>query len=150
MPQVFGHPSLMHRNTRTNRNFLMEWCSRNQIGLTDLIQSIDDADIANGNHKQIILSVNDNAFDEFIQITPTNISAIIDANACSLCGVYLTRYEHTLLPNGVIDNLWQEVKYRCNVHGIHCHGLVTPSKQFRAMTRVEKLTEWKNTIQILV
>lgn len=148
MPQVFGQQSLMDRNFRTNRQYLMNWCAQQNIGLTDLITNILDADIHNQLHKDIILSVNDNAFDTFAQIIPTDIHSIINQNANSLCGVYLTRYEHTLLADGIISNLWTTVKETCNHLNIHCHDLVTPSRQFRTLTRIQKLDDWTNTIQI--
>jgi G:T/U-mismatch repair DNA glycosylase len=148
MPQVFGHQNLMHRDFRTNRQFLMNWCIQNNIGLTDLIANIQDADINNDEHRNIILGVNDNAFDTFEQIIPTDIQTIITANATTLCGVYLTRYEHTLLADGIINNLWNNIKETCNNLNIHCHDLVTPSRQFRALTRIQKLNDWTNTIQI--
>jgi len=148
MPQVFGHQSLMNRDFRTNRQFLMNWCSVNHIGLTDLITNINDADVNNQMHQDIILSVNDNAFDTFNDIIPTNIQEIINQNANTLCGVYLTRYEHTLLADGIISNLWTTVKATCVKLNIHCHDLVTPSRQFRTITRVQKLNDWTNTIKI--
>jgi hypothetical protein len=148
LPQVFGQQSLMHRDFRTNRQFLMNWCNQNNIGLTDLIANIQDADINNDEHNSIILSVNDNAFDTFEQIITTDIKTIININANTLCGVYLTRYEHTLLAEGVINNLWTVIKETCNNSNIHCHDLVTPSRQFRAITRIQKLDVWTNTIQI--
>jgi hypothetical protein len=148
MPQVFGQQSLMDRNFRTNRQYLMNWCTQQNIGLTDLITNIQDADIHNQLHKDIILSVNDNAFDTFAQIIPTDIQSIINQNANSLCGVYLTRYEHTLIADGIISNLWTTVKETCNNFNIHCHDLVTPSRQFRILTRIQKLDDWTNTIQI--
>jgi hypothetical protein len=126
----------------------MNWCTQQNIGLTDLITNIQDADIHNQLHKDIILSVNDNAFDTFAHIIPTDIQSIINQNANSLCGVYLTRYEHTLLADGIISNLWTTVKETCNNLNIHCHDLVTPSRQFRTLTRIQKLDHWTNTIQI--
>lgn len=146
MPQVFGKESLMHRNFRTNRQFLLNWCQQNDIGITDLIENIQDADINNQFHKDIILSVNDNAFDTFNEIIPTNILEIIQNNSKSLCGVYLTRYEHTL-NDGIINNLWTNLKAICHNLNIHCHDLVTPSRQFRTLTRVQKLNDWRNIIQ---
>lgn len=146
MPQVFGHDSLMDRDFRTNRQFLMNWCIQNDIGLTDLIENIQDADINNDEHKKIILSVKDNAFDAFEQIIPTDIHAIINANKKTLCGVYLTRYEHTLLADGVVNNLWTNIKVACNNLHIYCHDLVTPSRQFRRLSRIQKLNDWTNTI----
>ena len=148
MPQVFGHPSLMHRNFRTNRDFLIHWCNQNQIGLTDVIQSINDANINNEHHREIILGVNDNAFDIFNEIIPTDIAAIINANVETLCGVYLTRYEHTLLPNGIINNLWTGIKNICFNLNIDCSDLVTPSRQYRQLSRIQKLNDWTRTIQI--
>lgn len=148
MPQVFGQQSLMYREFRTNRLFLMNWCIKNNIGLTDIITNIQDGDIKNDEHRNIILSVKDNAFDTFEQIIPTDIQAIINANATTLCGVYLTRYEHTLLADGIIYNSWANIKNTCKNLNIYCHDLVTPSRQFRALKRIHKLNDWKNIIQI--
>jgi len=148
MPQVFGYQSLMHRTFRTNRKYLINWCSQHNIGLTDLIVNIHDADINNQLHKDIILSVKDNAFDTFDQIIPTNIQSIINQNANSLCGVYLTRYEHTLLADGIINKLWISVREICDTLNIHCHDLITPSRQFRTLTRMQKLNNWTDIVQI--
>jgi hypothetical protein len=155
MPQVFGHKSLMHDfngnptpKFRTDRNFLMNWCNQNKIGLSDLIMNINDANIEDEYHKKIILSVDDNAFDTFKQIISTDIETIINANAETLCGVYLTRYEHTLFQNGIINTLWTSIKNTCDNLNINCCDLVTPSRQFRTLTRVQKLNAWEKSIKI--
>lgn len=146
MPQVFNQQSLMKRQYRTNRQFLINWCQENRIGLTDLITSIIDADINNNNHNQIILNVKDSGFDEFHEIIPTNIIEIINENLNTLRGVYLTRYEHTLNQNGIIKQLWTQVLNRCIELQIQCHDLVTPSRQYRKLNRLQKLEEWRNII----
>ena len=78
MPQVFGQQSLMDRNFRTNRHYLMNWCTQQNIGLTDLITNIQDADIHNHLHNDIILSVDDNAFDTFAQLIPTDTFSLLE------------------------------------------------------------------------
>jgi G:T/U-mismatch repair DNA glycosylase len=148
MPQVFEYPSLMPRQSRENRLTLLNYCLNNNIGLTDLINCVNDADENIEEHRKIILSVNDNGFDYFNDIDPTNIIQIINQNSENLCGVYLTRQVHNLNPAGIINQLWAIVTNRCNELGIHTSDLVTPSRQFRQITRDVKLQIWINTINI--
>ena len=51
--------------------------------------------------RKLILEVNDNAFGEFDEMIPTNIVDAILKHSDTLCGVYLTRYQHTLNQNGI-------------------------------------------------
>src|SRR5215203_5976178 len=50
MPQLFQHESLMPGQFRNNREFLINWCGDHNIGITDLVTSIEDADEANHEH----------------------------------------------------------------------------------------------------
>lgn len=147
MPQVFGHHSLMEPQFRNNREFLMTWCNENQIGITDLIRNIVDADINNETHRESILSMRDNEFDKFNNIIPSDIIEIISQNRANLCGVYLTRYKHTLDDQGVIFNFWSAIENCCGEYGIHFHDLVTPSRNYRVIRRDEKLQLWLQAIR---
>jgi hypothetical protein len=148
MPQVFGHESLMPAEFRNNREFLIDWCFNNNIGITDLISEIADADINLPTHQNLILGLEDDAFDNFNQIIPTDICSIINANRNSLRGIYLTRYEHTLAQGGILHQLWQNVKLCCSEHEIRTSALVTPSRNYRTINRVEKLNRWIEQIHI--
>ncbi|WP_125077710.1 hypothetical protein [Rufibacter latericius] len=146
MPQALGMPSLAEY--RANRGHLMNWCQQNSIGITDLIECIDDADENNPQHVARINSFLDVDLEAFNQITPTNILSIIEKNKETLCGVYLTRYEHTLHNGQPIHTFWNIVKNRCQELNIQTHGLVTPSGGYFVMTREQKISLWRRAINL--
>lgn len=146
MPQVFGDESLI--DYKNDREFLMKWCENHNIGITDLIENIQDANIDDECHKEKILSVKDNVFDFFKEIKSTNIIQIINENKAALRkgGVYLTRYEHTLPKNGILKKMWEEAKETCNNLEIPCDALATPSGGYFKITREEKIKNWKEKL----
>ena len=81
----------------------------------------------------------------FKEIKLTNIKSLINSNAKTLCGIFLTRYCHTLNPNGIFHQTWSEIQKQCNELGIHNSCLITPSNGYM-MPRDEKVTIWKDKI----
>jgi hypothetical protein len=66
MPKVFHDQSLMPKELRENRKILLDYCSDKNIGITDLISSINDANELKQENRDIILSEKDEGFNLFI------------------------------------------------------------------------------------
>ena len=133
-------------NERTNRPLLEEFCKINNIGITDLISQIKDADSNNPNHGEKIRSVRDNDLEYFDEIIFTDIEQIIRNNKDTLIGVYLTRYAHTFPRNGQLLQKWNQIIELCNEYKIHTSDLVTPSNGYFRMNRIQKIEHWRNKI----
>lgn len=122
-----------------------QFCSRNGIALTDLLQSINDANPENPNHIAAIQNFRDaeiaNLFNDFM---PTNIVEILQ-NKPSITKVYLTRQ----LGNALWDNLWNNIVEYCQLNGISTETLLTPSASARFQMDGGQLrdfiyNEWSN------
>lgn len=144
MPSVFGHPNMNTAKHRQNPNIWKQYCIENGIGLTDIIESINDAD--QELHFNEIISFLDDKLEKFQKVQLTDIPRIIRANSKSLCGVYLTRYAHGLIPNGIFFNRWTEIQNLCNELGIYHSSLVTPSNGYM-MPVQEKIRHWQKDIK---
>jgi hypothetical protein len=145
MPQTFGYINLNNQQNRINPTPWKEYCFNNGIGITDMIETIIDAN--EDEHQNQILGFEDQFLEQFNQIVLTNIPKIIENNINSLCGVYLTRYCHTLNQNGIFYQRWSEIKNICDQNKIHNSCLVTPSNGYM-MPRIEKIQLWQNSINI--
>ena len=143
MPTTFGHPNLNNAQNRQDPQAWRQYCLDNGIGLTDMIETILDAN--EEEHQNQIIGFLDDQLEIFQQIQLTDIPRLIEANAQSLCGVYLTRYCHTLNQNGLFHNRWTQIENLCDNHGIHHSCLVTPSNGFM-MPVAEKVQIWQNEI----
>ena len=87
LPRLYENRNLRQENHIEWKQF----CSRNSIALTDLLQSINDANPEDPNHIAAIQNFKDteiaNVFNDFI---PTNIIEILQNNP-TINKVYLTR-----------------------------------------------------------
>ena len=145
LPQIIDGGDLMQE--RHNVQLLKKWSMNHGIGFTDLISHIENADEANTDHVKKVLSYKDNYLEQF-ELVSTNIDYLIRENidTLRLGGVYLTRFEHTMKPNGKLFTLWQNVKNTCEELSIPCNCLVTPSRGYRAIKRVHKALIWQETL----
>lgn len=144
LPESFGHLNLNSSPNIENPKVWKEYCEKNGIGITDLIESIIDAN--ENDHNQKVMSFLDEELETFKHIQFTNIPDIIKANSSTLCGVYLTRYCHTLNENSILFRRWNEIKILCKETNVHSACLITPSNGFMLPLK-EKINIWKSTIK---
>ncbi len=123
LPRMFREDSLRNNNHLAWKNF----CSRNQIAITDLITSINDADQENPNHFEIISKFKDTDFaNTFQEFEMTDILGILK-NHPSINKVYFTRNKGVEL----FDNQLNFINDYCQKHEIYFSYLLTPSKYAR-------------------
>ncbi len=147
LPGIFNHPNMNNALHRQNINLWKQYCVENNIGITEIIESINDANENNEDHRQRILGFQDNDLEVFENVKFTKIEKLINKNVESLCGVYLTRYSHTLPANGIFGNRWKEIESFCNEKNIHISCLVTPSNGYM-MPVNQKIAIWQQEINI--
>jgi hypothetical protein len=94
----------------------------------------------------LIQGFQDNALEQFLLAPNEAIAQLIEENNESLEGVFLTRYEHTFMPNGQLRALWESVEAVCDQNDIPSSPLVTPSGGYRGMTVPEKQEAWRGMI----
>ncbi len=145
MPNVFGHDNMNKAYYRRNTHIWKSYCTDNGIGITDMIEIIFDAN--EPEHQQLILGFQDDQIESFRAFRLTDIPGIIEKNSKSLCGVYLTRYCHTLDQGGIFSRRWNEIVGLCKNLEIHSACLVTPSNGYM-MPVNEKIKEWQKEIII--
>lgn len=143
LPSVFGGENMNTIQHRENPQIWKNYCTDNGIGITDIITTILDAE--EEEHGQQILGFQDEFLEQFNEVLFTNIPEIIHNNSNTLLGVYLTRYSHTLNPNGIFHQKWHQIEGLCNELGIHNSPLVTPSNGYM-MPVAEKSLIWQQTI----
>jgi hypothetical protein len=123
LPRIYEDINLRHDNH-------LEWkafCVRNQIAITDLLKSIDDADEENQTHINSISNYKDSDISNlFQQFTPVNIVNILQ-NHPSITNVYLTRQ----LGNIFWDNLWNNIVNHFVNDNLNFQTLLTPSASAR-------------------
>jgi hypothetical protein len=119
LPRVYGEKSLINLMPEDWKCF----CKRNNIAITDLIISIEDANKSNPQHEKFISTYSDKAIaTKFKKQTPVNIVDLLTSNP-SIRNVYLTRGTG----NGLWNKLWKPVVKYCNQNGITSNTLLTPS-----------------------
>lgn len=123
LPSIYGEPGLrnipMHEKPKSWKNF----CSRNKVGITDLIRCINDAhendhELLIGNYRDDIIAANFHDF-EF-----TDIIGLLQRFP-TIKNVYLTTQANISLFN----DLWSTIEEYCDNHeqDYNCRRLLTPS-----------------------
>jgi hypothetical protein len=119
LPRLYGEASLLNATSGEWKQF----CHSNQIALTDLISSIDDADPGNREHSKILGGFSDKAlayhFDDFVYV---NIVQLLRKHP-SIKNVYLTRG----ITEAFWRHTWNPVMQYCSANGIRERKLLTPS-----------------------
>jgi hypothetical protein len=120
LPRLYGEESLITGTTDDWEQF----CRRNRIAFTDIISSIDDADLNNKEQARALAGFSDRAIEyKFEDFTFVNILQILKSRP-TIKNVYLTR--------GVTEafwrHLWNPVMQYCNKNGFHERRLVSPSE----------------------
>lgn len=123
LPRMYGEPGLrdkMHTDWKT-------FCSNKKVALTDLLASIDDADIKSESHRKILGEYTDTALaTKFKRHTPNIIVPLLQAKP-NIRTVYLT----TTNSSKFWQSKWKPVEEYCLQQGIWCRKLMTPSKGAR-------------------
>ena len=121
------------KSLRINFNY-KDWknfCLRNQVALTDLITSINDAEEVNQYHVEVISKFRDTEFAKtFKNFEMTNILGILENNP-SIEKVFFTRNQGVDL----FDNEINIINEYCVNHNILFSYLMTPSKNARFQMR---------------
>ena len=120
----------IYENINLRNQTHLEWkqfCSRKGIAVTDLLQTINDADINNPIHVQAISGYKDTTIAaNFQDFTPVDIIGILK-NHPTINHVYLTRQ----LGVHFWDNLWLKITEYCGQNNIAHQTLLTPSGSAR-------------------
>ena len=123
LPQLFEHKPMRNMSP-------VEWkafCSKYGVALTDLITSINDADISLEGHRELLKTYDDTKISKFSQFTFTDISKLLENNP-TITEVYLTRQSDS---GGFWDKLWSPIAEGCLARKIRCEMLRSPSKSSR-------------------
>lgn len=119
LPRLFGEASLINANPTEWKAF----CKRHKIAITDLIASIDDANVSDPEHAQKILTYSDKTIAEtFKQHTSVDILNLLTENP-SFKNVYLTRGISTTF----WKKQWQPIERYSVQNSLHHQTLLTPS-----------------------
>lgn len=123
LPRIYENINLRNGNHLDWKAF----CVRNQIAVTDLLASIDDADVNNPLHVAAISNYKDSDIaNTFHHYTPVNIVNILN-NYPSIRNVYLTRQPGLAF----WDDLWNIIVTANLANQIHFQTLLTPSASAR-------------------
>ena len=123
LPRLYKEDSLRFQNEIKWKEF----CARNKIAITDLLQSINDADENNPKHVTDLQNFRDDLIvRKFNELVPNNIIKILTDHS-NLRHVYFTRQ----LGSSLWDNWWHDVVNWCNLHNIRTQVLMTPSANAR-------------------
>jgi hypothetical protein len=123
VPRIYENINLRNGNNMDWKDF----CVRNQIALTDLLESINDADENNPLHVTTISNYKDSDIaNSFQHFTPVDIINILNNNP-SIRNVYLTRQ----LGIAFWDNLWNIIVNENTGNNINFQTLLTPSASAR-------------------
>lgn len=134
-------PRLYEPNLNLRQGNHHQWkafCSQYRVALTDVIQSINDAEEGNEEHQDVLSTYLDTAIaDYFDDFTFTDFENLLDTHP-SIQNVYLTRQTGVEL----FDEQWALVEqYRDNHpdRSLHVRKLLTPSASARFQIAPYKL-----------
>ena len=115
----------LYENSNLRQSSPVVWkafCKRQQIALTDLLYSIDDADSDNPDHVHYLRTYQDDAIvRHFHCFTEVDILAILENNP-TITHIYLTRH-----PAGYWQKRWLPIVRYCEERGKTARHLLTPS-----------------------
>lgn len=134
---------------------LNEWllfCNQNQIGLTDIIKEVTNANPQIERHIKLLTSgfqdknldlKEDNKFFFNLEFNTVNINDFITTRQNELKGVFFTRKSHSDIPR--IWRHWLTIKQHCDDLNIYNASLPTPSIRGGAIR--DKIFNWRQEIQ---
>ena len=119
LPRLYGESSL----TNSTADEWKAFCRDKQIALTDIIDSIDDADLSNAEHMRALGGFSDKALEyKFEDFNFVNIVQLLQRTP-SIKNVYFTR--------GITEAFWRyqwnPAMLYCNRNQLHERRLLTPS-----------------------
>jgi len=142
LPQVFGGKNLMDK--RFQKETLKDYLKNKKIGLTDIVERIDNVDFNIAQHKKDVFSFQDKEIEKYKIVFNDEIINLINRN--TLRGIFFTRKVNN---NSVLCQKWLEIRKYCEDKGVvRVAELVTPSRGYHSngYTRDRKLQEWKIVI----
>jgi len=120
----------LYENSNLRNDTHLAWkqfCVRNLLAITDLLQSIDDADSNDPSHVAALSDYSDLAIaKDFKKFTPVDIVNLLIENP-KITNVYWTRKTG----NDFWDKYWNTITDYCDQHGIRHRELLTPSGSAR-------------------
>ena len=123
LPRLYGEDSLRNATDKEWKEF----CKINKVAITDLIESIDDAEETNTKHIQLLKTYSDKSIsDSFAHHKDIKILDLLRDHP-SIKNVYLTRQSG----NPLFDNLWRPVQDYCKTKAMKAPMLLTPSGSAR-------------------
>lgn len=144
LPKVYGEESLINADPVDWKNF----CKRHLIGITDLIECINDADENNQEHIKILSTYSDSNIEKhFTDFSTEHIFNILN-NKNNIKNIYLTRKGKGKL----FGKLWLLIKKCCN-NNSKTEELLTPSDYARIQfykAKKLKQTDSKNTVEFII
>lgn len=139
LPRLFKHNYNLRLDGHNNQQEWKQFCFNNQIALTDIIYSINDANADNEEHQDILRTYLDSSIgDYFEDFTFTDIKNLLDRFP-TIKNVYLTRQDGIEL----FDEYWNLVEqYRIEhpERNLHVSKLLTPSASARFQLKQYKHT----------
>lgn len=134
LPRLYNHEHNLRLNGNNDHLEWKKFCFKNKIALTDIINSINDAEDDIEEHQDILKTYLDSSIaDYFNNFTFTNITALLDKFP-SIKNVYLTRKEGIEL----FDEQWSLVEQYSLENPesqLHVKKLLTPSASARFQIR---------------
>lgn len=126
LPKFCGLSSIPHNDVSGQISFLKD----NRIGLTDLLISINDADLKNTQHLNRIETVLDSEIETFKSFTWNTEFIIEFIKARQVKAIYFTKLGVRNAGNLRVDTFEFQMRLiegYCERNGIRCHRLFTPS-----------------------
>ena len=126
LPKFACEASIPHESVDHQLKFLI----RHEIGLTDLLISINDADENNTEHKSRIQTVLDTEIEKFSMFTWNTPNILKKLHEEKIDAVYFTKLGLPALRNPNLDtfeNQMRKIEEYCRIHGIYNNRLFTPS-----------------------
>lgn len=119
LPRIYERESMIYATPEEWRQF----CHDNQVAITDLITSVNDAEEHNLHHQEIMAGFADKALAEnFHNFTFTNVVGLLQTHS-TIQNVYLTRGATPAF----WSRLWQPVRQYAALNGLRIRTLLTPS-----------------------
>jgi hypothetical protein len=119
LPRLYGSNSLINSNADVWKRF----CLDNRIAITDIINSVNDADEQNDNHQRMMGSFKDDDLSEsFYDFEYTNIVGILRRYP-TIRHIYITRS----ISQTYWKNIFYPTKKYCESFGVNLIPLITPS-----------------------
>ena len=127
LPALYQQPGLRNIPAAEKPQAWKKFCQTNNIAITDLIGSVNDADEMNNEHHIFLGDYSDsNIANRFHDFALTAVVDILQNNP-SIKSVYLT----TKAQIPFFNEIWNAIENYCLENNIHCRRLLTPSGSAR-------------------